>query len=57
GVGGYLMWMLKSLSSFRGFYVIVGVIPLLCIALYVANGRQHSHEAEVDLIESLKHDI
>ncbi|MBX4228358.1 MFS transporter, partial [Enterococcus lactis] len=57
GVGPYLMGMLKSLTSFRGLYVIAGVIPLICTALYLANGRKHSHEAEGELIESLKNEI
>lgn len=51
------MGMLKSLTSFRGLYVIAGVIPLICTALYLANGRKHSHEAEGELIESLKNEI
>ena len=57
GVGPYLMGMLKSLTSFRGLYVIAGVIPLICTALYLVNGRKHSHEAEGELIESLKNEI
>ncbi|AYA34996.1 MFS transporter [Enterococcus faecium] len=57
GVGPYLMGMLKSLTSFRGLYVIAGVIPLVCTALYLVNGRKHSHEAEGELIESLKNEI
>ena len=57
GVVPYLMGMLKSLTSFRGLYVIAGVIPLICTALYLVNGRKHSHEAEGELIESLKNEI
>lgn len=57
GVGFYLMGMLKFFILFRGLYVIVGVILLVCIVFYFVNGWKYSYEVEGELIELLKNEI
>ena len=47
GVGPYLMGILKSLTSFRGLYVISGIIPLICTVLYL--GYNHKKKQQIKL--------
>ncbi|MBO0482910.1 MFS transporter [Candidatus Enterococcus courvalinii] len=47
GVGPYIMGTLKSFTSFRGLYIISGIIPLICTFLYFVNKRKKKVIEEV----------
>lgn len=47
GVGPYIMGTLKSFTSFRGLYIISGIIPLICTFLYFVNKRKKKAVEEV----------
>ncbi|MTT31426.1 MFS transporter [Terrilactibacillus sp. BCM23-1] len=39
GVGPYVLGILKSFTSFRGLYVIAGIIPLVCTVIYFSGNK------------------
>lgn len=43
GVGPYVMGTLRSLTSFRGVYILAAIIPLVCAILYFVNNRRIKH--------------
>ncbi|ASZ08056.1 MFS transporter [Enterococcus thailandicus] len=47
GVGPYIMGTLKSFTSFRGLYIVSGIIPLICTFLYFINKRKKKVVEEV----------
>lgn len=47
GVGPYIMGTLKSFTSFRGLYIVSGIIPLICTFLYFINKRKKNVVEEV----------
>jgi len=48
GVGPYLMGILKSYTSFRGLYIVSGIIPLICTVLYIVYNKKKSHSAKLE---------
>lgn len=47
GVGPYIMGTMKSFTSFRGLYIVSGIIPLICTFLYFVNKRKKKVVEEV----------
>ena len=48
GIGPYLMGILKSYTSFRGLYIVSGIIPLICTVLYIVYNKKKSHSAKLE---------
>ncbi|MFT8322863.1 MAG: MFS transporter [Bacillus sp. (in: firmicutes)] len=57
GVGPYLMGTLKSLTSFRSLYIIAGVIPLVCAAVYFTNNKISLNKNKANKIKMNKSEV